>query len=228
MAASWTSPMVGLLVFLAPLTPPAFAAPPDPAQAAAASMDAATTALVERIQKTYAPVDTLSAAFVQITESGLYGRDEQLGNLVMERPNRMRWTFTGSGQEYVLDGSTLWIYQPAAKQVLRFASVKEQSMIANNLLMSLHKMSEDFDASAMPSDQGHKLQLVPKNPGLRSQVKQIVLSLDDKLALAGLKLVDPHDNITDLTFSKTRLGPAVPEGTFTFEVPEGVEIIDAG
>ncbi len=220
MATLWMT--WGLLATLG--SPSAWAEP----AATEASLDEATQALVARIQKTYAPVDTLSASFVQVTESGLYGREEQYGELVMQRPNRMRWDFAGSGKQYVLDGSTLWIYQPAQKQVLRFTSIQEQSMIANNLLMSLHRVGDEFEASALAAETGHRLQLVPKDSALRAQVKQIVLSLDAKLALSGLRLVDPLDNVTDLTFRKTRLGPKVPEGAFTFAVPEGVEIIDAG
>ncbi|MEO0604456.1 MAG: outer membrane lipoprotein chaperone LolA [Myxococcota bacterium] len=218
MAAPWM--FWGLLA----TTPPAVAqsAPDSPA------LDAATKSLVERIQKTYAKVDTLSASFVQVTESGIYGREEQSGELVMQRPNRMRWDFAVSGKQYVLDGSTLWVYQPAQKNVLRFRSIQEQSMVANNLLMSLHTVGEDFDATALPADEGHRLQLLPKDPTLRANVKQIVLSLDTSLVLSGLRLVDPSDNVTDLTFAKTRLGPSIPEGSFTFTVPEGVEIIDAG
>lgn len=219
MAAPWT--IWGLLLTAAP----APAAPPAPAPAA---VDVATAELVARIRKTYAGVETLSASFVQVTESALYGREEQSGELVMQRPNRMRWDFAGSGKQYVLDGSTMWIHQPEQKQVLRFRNVQEQSMIANNLIMSLHRIDDDFDAKVLPAESGHRLQLLPKDPDLRATVKEIVLSLDDRLAMSGLRLVDPLDNVTDLTFRGTKLGPKVAEGTFTFTVPEGVEIIDAG
>jgi len=201
---------------------------PDPTTPDATAPDAATTALVQRIQKTYAPVDTLAASFVQVTESGLYGREEQSGELALRRPNLMRWDFAGSGKQYVLDGKSLWVYLPAQKQVQKYSSILQQSMIANNLLMSLHKVGEDFEASALPAESGHRLALTPKDPTLRSQVKSIVLSVDDAYALSGLKLVDPVDNVTLLTFRETRLGADVPAGTFTFEVPEGVEVIDAG
>lgn len=223
MAAPWMT--LGCLLMTLP--GPVMAAPTSPPTPSALT-EAETATLVARIQKTYAPVDTLTASFVQVTESALYGRDEQVGEILLQRPNRMRWDFAGSGKQYVLDGKTLWIYQPAQKQVLRFSQIQEQSMIANNLLMSLHKVGDDFDPKALPAETGYRLQLVPKDPTMRSQVKEIVLALDDKLALSGLRLVDPMDNVTNLTFRKTRLGAQVPEGTFTFQVPEGVEIIDAG
>ncbi|HHO53355.1 MAG TPA: outer membrane lipoprotein carrier protein LolA [Deltaproteobacteria bacterium] len=198
----------------------------EPAPAVALGHDVAE--IVDRVQQRYADVEVLQASFVQVTKSPYYGEEEQRGTVVMQRPSKMRWLFDDSGKQFVTDGDTMWIYTPAAKQVLRFRDFSAQSSTANSLLQSLHKVGDLFEVELLASEieGGHTLSMVPKDAIAKTQVKSLVLSLDSALLMQELVITDPSDSVTDMTFSGVKLGGEVPEDTFRFEIPEGVEVID--
>lgn len=197
-----------------------------PATPASAQTDA--TALVKRIQDRYRDVDTLQASFVQVTKSQLYGDEEQKGTVVLQRPSRMRWRFEGDGKQFVTDGTTMWIYNPADKQVIRYDDFGAQASAADSLLQSLHKVGELFEVKVLAAQAGHRLELVPKQEDAKTSVKNVVLQLDPELVVQQVVITDPFDSVTELSFSDVVLGAKVADDTFRFEVPEGVEVIDAG
>lgn len=202
------------------------AAPPAPATAPAAA--AAENALLDRIQAKYAPVGVLRAKFVQTVGSTLYGEDRQEGTLVLERPGKMRWEF-GDGRKFVCDGQTMWIYNPADKQVLKLRNVGEQAATANAVLQSMHRLKELFDVAVVSSDPkvGHTLSLTAK-AGQEQQFEKLELVLDRELRMSEVKLTDAFGARTTMTFTDVVLGGTVPPDVFTFVVPDGVEVIDSG
>jgi outer membrane lipoprotein carrier protein len=189
---------------------------------------AAQTALLDQIQAKYAPVTVLRASFVQKVGSALYGDERQEGTLVLERPGRMRWVF-GDGREFVCDGKTMWIYNPADKQVLKLRDVGEQAATANAVLSSMHQLKELFDVTVVSSDPktGHTLSLTAK-AGQEQQFKKLHLKLDPQLRMAEVRLTDAFDAVTTMTFTDVTLGGEVAPDVFTFVVPDGVEVIDSG
>lgn len=193
-----------------------------------ASLSADVSGVVDRVQDRYADVEVMQASFVQVTKSPYYGEERQQGTVVLQRPSKMRWLFDDSGKQFVTDGDTMWIYTPAAKQVLRFKDFSAQSDTANSLLQSLHKVGELFEVELLASELegGHTLSMVPKDATAKTQVKSLVLHLDSTLLMQKLVITDPSDSVTDMTFSGVQLGGTVPEGTFRFEIPDGVEVID--
>ncbi len=198
----------------APQTPPALASE--------------VSVVVDKVQDRYADVEVLEASFVQLTRSPYYGAAQQRGTVVMQRPSKMRWSFADSGKQFVTDGDTMWIYTPEAKQVLRFRDFSAQSSTANSLLQSLHKVGDLFDVQLLPSDLpgGHSLSMIPKDATAKTQVKSLVLHLDKTLLMNQLVITDPSDSVTHMTFSEVKLGGTVDSSTFSFEIPDGVEVID--
>ncbi|MEZ4235978.1 MAG: outer membrane lipoprotein carrier protein LolA [Myxococcota bacterium] len=140
----------------------------------------------------------------------------------------MRWDFD-DGRRYVSDGKTLWIYNPAEKQVLKLRNFGEQAATANAVLESMHRLKELFDVQVVSSDPkvGHTLSLTAK-AGEEQQFKQLYLDLTPSLDLAKVRLTDAFDAVTTLTFTELTLGGTVQPDVFTFVVPDGVEVIDSG
>ncbi|MBX2800306.1 MAG: outer membrane lipoprotein carrier protein LolA [Myxococcales bacterium] len=192
------------------------------------SLDADTAKVVASVQKKYATVEVLRANFVQVAVSDLYGREEQRGTLVLQRPGKMRWTFAGSGREFVTDGETMWIHNPEAKQVLRFQDFSAQASTVDSLLQSLHKVGELFEVASLPAEgSGARLSLVPKEESAKAQVKALELQLDAELVLRKLVITDAFGAVTDLSFTDVTLGGEIGADTFRFQIPPGVEVIDA-
>lgn len=213
------------LSLLLALAVPSFAAEPAAAPAATASVDA----LVRSVEAKYAGVEVLRAGFVQTTRSALYGDEKQRGTLVLERPSKMRWEFEGDGKLFVADGTTMWIFNAADKQVIRFTDYAAQASGAESVLQALDKVSQRFDVTLVSSDPvaGSVLSLQPK-AGEAPQFKKLLLVLDAALVLRKVEITDPFDTVTEIEFSDVKLGGDLPADTFLFRVPDGVEVIDAG
>lgn len=192
----------------------------------AVQMDSEVASVVSAVQHRYADVNVIRAEFVQV--SRLLGEvEEQRGTVVLQRPRKMRWSFTSSGQQFVTDGDTMWIYNPEQKQVMRFKDFGGQSSAADQLLQSLGKVGELFDVKMLEAKSGYKLSLTPRDDSLKGKVKALTLGLDSEYTLTSLVITDAFDYVTDLTFSNVKLGGDVDAGTFRFDIPAGVEVIDS-
>ena len=82
-------------------------------------------------------------------------REEAFGTVVFVKPGRMRWEFQApQRQSIVADGTTLWIYQPDERQVLKgsfnaaFVSTTPVSFLAG-----VGRIKDDFDVAQDGGDQ---------------------------------------------------------------------------
>ncbi len=195
----------------------------EPAAAAAPALDPAVKAIVDRVEAKYAKVDTIEAKFTQVKKDS-FGKVEQTGDVVLKRPNKMRWRFTsGDEQVFVSDGSTLWIYTKAENQVLRITDASQANAAANTFLTSLDSLDELFDPKIVATESGHTLDLTPKSSGM---YKSIRLSLTDELVLSQAIFEDQYGNVTDLSFQGVVLNGNVEDTVFVFQPPDGATVID--
>lgn len=198
-----------------------------PAAAVAAEASAAGAAqvadIVSAVEKKYAEVQTIQANFTQ-SKRDAFGDIQQDGDVVLQRPARMRWRFTtGDESEFVTDGGTLWIYTKADNQVLRMRDTSQATSTANSFLTSLDSLDELFKITLIDQKGGPTLELVPREPGM---YKRIRLALDPELVLRRVVFTDAYDNVTDLSFRDVRLNGKVDPAMFTFQVPSGATVID--
>lgn len=196
--------------------------PSDPKQA---ELDG----VISGVETKYKDVDALTARFVQTTKSSVFGDEKQAGELKVKRPSMMRWTFEGDGgKEFVTDGSTMWIYTKADNQVLKYEDVSSMKSQADSLLQSLDKLNELFEVKVV--DDGdeaiHTLALSPREG--EAQFKSLQLVLDQQYVIQGVTMTDAFDNVTELAFTEVNLGAELADGTFSFTVPEGAQLVDAG
>lgn len=199
------------LAVLTTLVAPAFAHAADPAT------------VIASVEKRYATVESIQADFTQVTTSELYGSSTTKGSMVLQRPSKMRWDFE-DGKQYVTDGATMWIKNPAEKQVMQMTDIGAATSSADSLLQSLDKVSEIFVVEVLEDTASTKrLKLVPKQGS--DTLKEIELALDGDLVLQKVGILDAFESRTELTFQGVKLGADVKAGTFTFQVPEGYELL---
>lgn len=188
----------------------------------AAAMEASD--LVAKVGKKYADVKTMRADFVQTTRSETFGDEVTKGKLVVERPAKMRWSF-GDERVFVTDGKSMWIYSKADAQVIVYDDISAQRSTADSLLTSLDKLEELFVVTVESStDEAHKLALKPKE---EAQFKQVRLTLDAKLMITAVSIIDTFDNVTDLAFTNMELNVKTDDAMFSFAAPEGVDVVKA-
>lgn len=180
-------------------------------------------ALLSRVEAKYGDVASIRAGFTQITRSQMFGEERQEGELLLKRPSRMRWTF-GDDKVFVTDGRQMWVYSKADRQVVYYEDISGSTSATDNLLQSLDKLREHFKVTLVSSDDAtsHVLDLEPLTPG---QFKKVRLQLDAELTLTSVAITDAFDSVTELNFRDVRLNPDIDDARFTFEVPEGVEVI---
>jgi outer membrane lipoprotein carrier protein len=201
-------------VFLVLLSVPAHAA--DPLRDA-----------LDRLQSRYESTRTLTADFRQTVESPTLASPlESHGKVAFEKPNRMRWDYAAPDEQLIVgDGETLWIYQPADKQVIK-APLGEafHATTPITFLAGLGRVERDFEPSLEREEPGRwVLKLVPrKDAGIGTLVLAIRkpdASIDEA------RITDPLGTTTRIAFSNERRNSQIDPALFRFTPPSGVDVV---
>lgn len=197
-----------------------------------AGSDGASTPIevVTGVRDAYKAVNTVRADFTQARMDPVTGvKDIQKGKLSLKRPRKMRFDFVSpTPRTFVTNGKTLWIYDPASKQVIEQEDLGSGSGMGV-LLDDLSKLDELFTSSLIPDNPPKPtvtLHLVPKKEGV---FQSLDLTLTrQKYVLQDLLLVDPMGAKTEMHFAGVRFDVEIPDSEFDFVTPPGVQVIKAG
>ncbi|MCC7007584.1 MAG: outer membrane lipoprotein chaperone LolA [Acidobacteria bacterium] len=188
--------------------------------------------LAARIQARYASVRDFTADFTQTQTSAISrGTYVDRGKVAVKKPGRMRWvTSTGSRSELVADGSQLYFYLPKDK-IVQVSPMPKDSQASTALLLLAGRgdLTRDFtpdpDVERGPND--WRLTLMPAAP--QPDFKTLTLAVDrSSLQLRGLTVVDAQGGVQRFEFSNLRENQGLPDSTFAFTIPKGVEVRRAG
>ena len=151
------------------------------------------------------------------------------GTVAFKRPGRMRWTLENDEKQVIVaDGATLWVYQPDEQQVLKspFESAF-RSAAPISFLTGVGRIGDDFTASLDGKDPGHVyLLLVPRRD--EQELGRLRLRVETKeYGIVGAEIRDPMGNVTTLRFSKLRRNVGLADSLFRFDVPAGIDVIEA-
>lgn len=216
-----------------PAPSPRSAPPASPGASGAAGAEACPPAaqIAQRLQARYDSTRNFRADFRQETTIVSVGQGEEaFGTVVFMKPGRMHWEFqTPQRQSIIADGTTLWIYQPADRQVLKapftaaFASTTPVSF-----LTGVGRIKDDFTAEPDPrgcNAQRLYLKLVPKSDqGVGALTLAVTRPTYDIVEAA---ITDPIGNLTTLSFSNVTRNVELAEDEFRFVIPEGTDVVAA-
>src|SRR6266446_1107373 len=194
--------------FLALLLGLAFGAAPAPAA------DDALKDVLARLQTRYETTRTLTADFRQSVESPTLASPlESHGTLAFEKPNRMRWDYAAPDPQLIVgDGETLWIYQPADKQVIKAPlaqAFRAQSPIS--FLAGLGRVERDFEATLERDEPARwVLRLVPRKAAATVEEARVT---------------DPLGTTTRIAFANERRNVPLDAALFRFTPPPGVDVV---
>lgn len=197
----------------------------------ASAPTASTTAeVVARVQERIDATSDLQAHVHQKLEIASLGRTlEADGTMAFKKPGKMRWELGGDEPQIIVsDGKTIWFYQPAENQVLKspFESAF-RSTTPISFLTGVGRISDDFDVEVVSRDDGRiQLSLRPRRDA--GDLGQLRLGVDAATyEIVSAEVVDPVGNITHLTFSDQRRNTGLSDSQFHFEVPPGVDVVEA-
>lgn len=184
------------------------------------------------LQRKYDAVRDFQADFVQTVRGGVLRRRlTERGTVIVKKPSKMKWEYAFPEKKlFVSDGSKLYSYFPADKQVIVSEVAVDDQAASPGLFLAGHaRLTEDFIASfvELPEDmprEGVALKLVPRVP--RPDYEWLVLVADpDQLTLRGLLWADAQGGTSSFAFTnlKENLGPTDKE--FVFTIPHGVEVV---
>ena len=199
-------------------------------RAGAADADCATQ-IASRVEQRYAKVRDLSAHFEQTTRRVALGGAAgdaivARGDVQFAKPGKMRWSYQSPEPSLVVsDGSTLWIYDPAAREVQKLPlAAGYLSSAGVQFLLGEGKLLEEFRVTATGcGDPIVTLDLVPKR---EAQYEKLELRVDRASASVNeTTVVDLFGNRTTIAFRELRENTGPAANSFSFAPPEGVRVI---
>jgi len=203
-----------------------------PSEASQIVTDPELERVVAGIQGLYEGLDRFRVPFEQADTLATMGRTKTTtGTFWFEKPGKMRWAYEKPEKErklIVVDGEMAWIYLPAESQVYR-SRVGEafQSQTLVTFLSGLGRLDEAFHVRLAKDDgvAGHRLNLLPRDDAQAPEMDLVVAR--GTYEVRSVTFGDPFGNTTTIRFGEVDRKPEIPADHFTFEVPDGVTVIDA-
>ena len=191
---------------------------------APAAVETPADQLLRRVEERNRRTVDLTARFVQSYRSGVLGHEiVESGSLSVKRPGRMRWEYEEPEiKTFVADGQSFYFYVPADRQVI-VQSQSGQRGVAVTLLSGDGSLSADFEAELPTRGEG-RLRLTPREPD--PDVREVLVDVGPDGEILAIEVLDIQANRSRYEFYDTKTNVGLPESLFSFEIPEGVEVIE--
>lgn len=216
--------MIGLLLLhVLVLARPAAVRPVQPSPAE----------LARSVQQRYDRVKDFTADFTHTYEGGvLKKKTTERGVVQIKKPGRMRWEYTSPEKKlFVSDGTKIYSYIPADKQVIISPMPADSETTAVLFLSGKGDITRDFTVSASsdtavgPDD--YALRLDPKQK--QRDYDWLVLIVNrTTLQIHGLVAGDQQGGRSTFTFEHYRDNVGIPDSVFAFKIPRGTDVITTG
>jgi len=208
--------------------------------AAAADVSAATDVddsddAQQLVREFLRAADRYSARFSQqlIDEDGVVVEESE-GELWLERPGRFRWHYAAPMERLLIsDGAKIWLYDMDLDQATVRSAEGAIEQTPAGLLVSGEDALDGYQLRLIEQgiegktgEQARDYAAVEMIPDERqSDFQRIELGLRDN-KLVRLTLDDRFGQKTIIDFTDIVLNPALKPALFSFEVPDGVDVID--
>jgi outer membrane lipoprotein carrier protein len=186
--------------------------------------------VVRKVQERYDATKDFTAKVTQeSTITSLSKTVRAGGTVAFKKPGKMRWELTqGDPQVIVADGTTMWIYRPADKQVVKMkVNNAFRSSTPMSFLSGVGRIADDFTVSFDGEGDGlFYLVLLPRHDS--AEVGKLRLTIGrDTYDIRGADVTDPLGNVSRLRFDEIRRNVGLEDARFVFEVPPGVDVVTA-
>ena len=189
--------------------------------------------LAARIQQRYDGIRDFEGAFTQSYEGGvLRVKTSESGTVAIKRPGKMRWVYTKpERKEFVSDGSRIYSYMPADKQVIVGTLPAQAQTTPALFLAGRGHLVRDFTSTftELPTTASglRGLRLVPKKPD--PELEWLTLGVDPaSFQIRYLVASDGQGGRSTFTFSNLKENQNLTDKLFAFQIPRGVDVITNG
>jgi outer membrane lipoprotein carrier protein len=193
-------------------------------------------AIVSRAAFAYRSLSALRADFDQLIENPMIGNAASKGVLVQSGEARLSMRFSDPpGEAIVIDGKWVWVYTPstAPGQVLRIPVPTGGPVYGYNLLAwLLDRPAERYSSTYLRADRLDNramdvVEMIPTVPDMPFGRATVWLDRGDGLPRR-MEIEETSGQKRTLTLHNVRVNQPVNPQTFTFDVPDGVRIVDQG
>ena len=169
--------------------------------------------------------ETLTGRFSQLSLDGSGTQlQETSGELALKRPGQFRWhTDAPMEQLLVSNGKKVWLYDPDLEQVT-IQELDQRLTHTPALLLSgdVSTISENFEVSHKEAGEVMDFTLKPKAKdtlfdNLRLSFRNGVIN--------DMQLIDSVGQRTNILFMGVKMNQPLKADLFTFEIPEGADVI---
>jgi outer membrane lipoprotein-sorting protein len=189
-------------------------------------------ALLERMRSRHEALDSLEAEFVQSKESMMFLEPSVAsGVFSYAAPDSVRWEYEQPDPISLLitDGRmTTWYRDLGRAETSGVEGHSQRIMQYMGASTSVDTLVEYFDVSlSLPKEPGgaFRLHLTPRFKRVEKRVRDLEVWIDSELYLPlRLRFVEGDGDVTEYEFSNLRLNQELPEGRFTLEIPDQVEM----
>lgn len=201
------------------------------AGAAQAQASADPLAILEAASRTYQDMEAFCATFDQELRVPLLNQvTRSRGELCQRRPNRFLMRFSEpEGDVVVADGEHLWVYFPSTDPGMVFQSrpgsdAGRMDFHREFLVDPGSKYVPGYDGREAVG--GRDADVVSLVPRVTSDYRRARLWIDRRDHLVRrIQIEEANESVRTLLLTDVRLNPPLPDGTFTFVPPEGVQVI---
>ena len=196
--------------------------------ATAATDSALLSTVLSGIEKRYAGPGFTAKFFQESMLKAMKISDTAEGTLTVKRPGKMRWQYTiPDAQTIITNGTTMWIYRPADNQVV---VAKAPEFFAGGkgagFLSDIGQIRKSFTITMQKAenDAYYRLRLVPKKKS--ADLADVILSVEKSTFQVDQVLThNAYGDETQITLSDYKFNLNPDESLFTFEIPEGVDVV---
>jgi len=150
------------------------------------------------------------------------------GTIWFQPPNKFRREVKGNSPSVtVSDGRQLWIYYSNFKSAERYplgkGSPLDSTVTAINSALNLENIENTFQITAIKSDKGYELTLLPRTGSMKRVFQQLDLHINESLRVERTDMLLPNGDRIVTTYSNQTRAP-VPASSFEFKPPSGTEV----
>jgi outer membrane lipoprotein carrier protein len=184
--------------------------------------------ILDGVEKRYAGPGFSAKFFQESMLKAMQISDTAEGGLTVKRPGKMRWQYTiPDNQTIISDGRTMWIYRPSDNQVMvgkapeYFAAGKGAGFLSD-----IRQIRKGFriETQKAENEAYYRLRLVPKKKS--ADLSDVILSIEKStFRIDQVVTHNDYGDETQITLSDYHFNLNPDESLFTFEIPEGVDVV---
>src|SRR5437867_3060874 len=150
------------------------------------------------------------------------------GTIWFQPPNKFRREVKGNSPSVtVSDGRQLWIYYSNFKSAERYplgkGSPLDSTVTAINSALNLENIENTFQITAIKSDKGYELTLLPRTGSMKRVFQKLDLHINENLRVERTDMLLPNGDRIVTAYSNQTRAP-VAASSFDFKPPSGTEV----